>query len=329
MREMKKNILLLIVSFALLFGGNMTNAQEKNNKDLYNFGGHVFTGDFPITYGLAILYEASDAFAPIDTAIIDTLGYYYFYQKPEGKYLVLAGLQEEDPNYGQFSFTFYNNQAFWEEAEVIELSLDAWEYDIRLINQDPEQQINGPGLISGVIENLNGKPFAQNVDVQLFDENMNPLQHWASNSYGEFSFPDLDFGNYIVYPQVVGLSTHPIHISITPEQSTFSALKITIKDGQITNSIPEELIAQSSINLFPNPANNRIQLEFLLQQNTTNLQVLVYNHCAQIVYSQPLDSSKGFQELNLDVSHLLNGHYILVLQSDKGIISRNKVVVSH
>ncbi len=326
---MKKNILSVLIVFILLFSFQYTEAQNSNNpKDLYSFGGHVFTGDFPLELGLAILFNAEDPEIAIDTAYIDTLGYYYFYKKNQGNYFVQAGMQIEDPYYGHFSFTFYGDHVTWEDSEIIELTEDNWEYDIHLINQDPEQQINGPGFISGTIENMGLRPFVENVDVILFDENMNPLQHWPSNNLGEFTFRSLDYGQYILYPQVVGLTTHPIYIHITEEQTEFSGIEITIKDGSIASYINEDLIAQESFMIYPNPASSLLNIQYETSK-ASEFETRIYDLGGRLIYSSPFYSQYGINTVQVNTAQWLNGYYIVELISEGQSAARIQFAVIH
>lgn len=317
-------VLILFVSI-----GKNTSAQEADNsKEYYSFGGHVFSGDFPIELGYAYLYDYNDLSTRIDLSIIDTLGYYYFYQVPQGKYLVYAGLALEDPNYGQFSYTFYPNASYWEDADAIDLKETGWEYDIHLVNLDPEQQIQGPGTISGTIIIPNGKPFAKGVDVMLCNDQMEPLQHWPTNSQGEFFFNNLEYGNYILYPQITGLTTKPIYITISEDQYEHSDIEITIKNGFISSFINEELVNNNTFLCFPNPASSQLNMSFetyAVGQITSR----VYDLQGRIVYEQNQTSSQGMNYQVINTSNLSNGYYFIDISLDDKTAVKYKFAVVH
>jgi len=173
---MKKIILLSLFIASFIFESQNSFAQTDED-DKFNFGGHVYSGDFPITIGYAYLFDYKDLSAIIDTAIIDTLGHYYFYQIPRGNYQVLAGLHVDDPNYEQFSYTYYPDKAYWGDVEPINLQNTAWVYHIHLVNQDPELQVTGYGKIAGTLNSVDSRPIEANVDIILCDENLKPLKH--------------------------------------------------------------------------------------------------------------------------------------------------------
>ena len=104
--------------------------------NFYNMGGHIFAEYFPIDFGLAYLYafDQDNNLVPIDTTTIDTeLGYYWFYEVPEGKYITKARLESNSVLYGQFVPTYYQSSINWQQAETVELDDNNFELDITLI----------------------------------------------------------------------------------------------------------------------------------------------------------------------------------------------------
>ena len=252
----------IIAVFLISLIGNQALIAQQDNKDSFSFGGHVFSEFFPIEHGYVYLFSYPDL-TLVGEAAIDTLGYYYFYRKPAGQYLVYAGLTLDDPNFGQFAFTYYPKSAIWEDAGIIELQATSWEYDIKLINQDSEGLGQGDGKISGTIINTGGKPLAENVDVILFSAEMEPLTHVLTNSGGQFLIDKIETGSYILYPQITGMTTQPVYIDITSENSQHTDIAIEIKNGMISSSINETIIQKNSFKLLPNPASNNISLQFV------------------------------------------------------------------
>jgi hypothetical protein len=242
--------------------GNQVLVAQDDSKDSFSFGGHVFSEFFPIEHGYVYLYSYPDL-TLVDQEAIDTLGYYYFYRKPAGQYLVYAGLTLDDPNFGQFAFTYYPKSAIWEDAEIIEIQATSWEYDIKLINQEEDGLGQGNGKISGIVTNTDAKPMAENVDVILFSNEMESITHVLTNSNGQFLFDKIETGSYILYPQITGMTTEPIFITISDENSQHTDIAIEIKNGMISSSINETIIQKNSFKLFPNPASNNINLQFI------------------------------------------------------------------
>ncbi|MCK5775867.1 MAG: T9SS type A sorting domain-containing protein [Bacteroidales bacterium] len=324
---MKKIILLGLFIASLFIGGQNSFAQseEKNN---VNFGGHVFSGDFPITLGYAYLYNYNDLSIIIDTAVIDTLGYYYFYQVPIGYYQVMAGLHPDDPNYEQFAYTYYPDNVYWGDADPIKIFNTSWEFNIHLVNQDPELQVSGSGRIAGTLKSLDGKSIASNVDIMLCDENLNPLKHWPTNDIGEFSFENLAYGNYIIYPQIIGLETVPVNIRISNDQPEVIDVNITIKDGQIASFINEDFIKTQSFSLFPNPTASYLNIQFELKE-ISDYELKIYDLNGRLVYQDFAKATFGLNHLEINTKEWQNGYYFcdIIIQGNSAL--RQKMVVLH
>lgn len=323
---MRKILFISILLSSIIMGTNNSFAQD--DKANYSFGGHVFTDDFPITLGYAVLLDADNFPLVLDTAIIDTLGFYYFYNKPEGNYAVYATLDVSDPNYGPFGLTYYPNTSWWEEAEIINLNETSWEYDIHMIINDDLQQTNGPGKISGNIELIAGRPYIQNIDVMLMDEHMTPISHVLSNNLGGFEFENLPHGNYILYPQIAGLTTHPIYIEIAENQTIFDNISVTIKDGQIASYINENLISESSLKIYPNPSSTILNIQFEVF-NASIINTVFYDLSGRVIYEVGAKSRIGQNAQIINTSDWNNGYYICEILLDNQTAIRQKVCVSH
>lgn len=325
---MKKYLLVISFLLSLVSFSEDTMAQKAEQaKERYSFGGHVFTKDFPIKIGQAILYDALTN-ERLDDANIDTLGYYYFYRKPAGDYRVLARLLLEDPNYGAFSSTYYPNNAYWEEAEVIHLYETSWEFDINMVLQQSDGSTNGPGKISGTIIQVDGKPYAADVDVIVFDENMESVVHYPTNEFGQFSFENLEYGTYILYPQIIGMTTKPIEITINADNTTHEDIEISIEDGYISSAINEALISEESFRFYPNPASSLINIQF----NTTgnkNIETRISDISGRIVFDESAKLISSDYSNTLTVGNWQNGYYILEVFIDGALASTQKLVISH
>jgi len=325
---MRKILLFSILTIAIVFEALDGFSQEQQNKtNYYSFGGHVFTGDFPIELGYARLYNYGE-YTPIDTAIIDTLGYYYFYRKPEGKYIVMAFLDKSDPNYGSFAATYYPSTVIWEEAEVIDLKETSWEYDISLHYFETETIENGPGKISGTIQVMNSKPIAENIDVMLCDENLNFLGHRLTNNMGEFLFENLSFGDYVLYPQVIGLTTIPISISITENQSQYTGIEVSIKDGFIASYINESIVKANSFMLYPNPNAGLLNIAFEVYK-AVQVKTRIFDLSGRLVYEYSSKTNIGMNKQEINTVNWKNAYYFCDILIDGQSAIHQKIAIIH
>ena len=88
-----------------------------------------------------------------------------------------------------------------------------------------------------------------------------------------------------------------------------------------TNSIIKNQLPE--ITLFPNPANDFINLNFN-GENYQNVQILITNNLGQIVDNQMINSHDNTERINLP--NLPNGIYFCRIQTEKGVLTKSFVV---
>jgi len=79
-------------------------------------------------------------------------------------------------------------------------------------------------------------------------------------------------------------------------------------------------------NIYPNPIKNNSKLYFITG-NSKKINLVIYNTLGNIVSDQFLTSNRGVNDINLNLSHLSDGIYTIVLKSDNKSIS-SKIIVS-
>lgn len=88
-----------------------------------------------------------------------------------------------------------------------------------------------------------------------------------------------------------------------------------------------EASINSSLNLYPNPANDKLNIAFELE-NSDNISIDVYNLVGQVVMSQNLGTiTSGYTLENIDVSDLKSGFYLVNINTSDATIVR-KITVS-
>jgi hypothetical protein len=91
---------------------------------------------------------------------------------------------------------------------------------------------------------------------------------------------------------------------------------------QVTNLVAESITDhdQSKVTIYPNPASDKIKVTGAFE----NVQVQLFTTDGRLAYK----SAKETKQTNINVSRLVNGVYILKINSQKGIITK-KINVSH
>lgn len=320
MKKMLQHIVLVI----LMIIGFQSFAQE-SEKDLVSFGGHAFTNDFPIELGYAFLHPENDPSKIIDTAIIDTLGYYYFYKKPANNYYISVLLAKEDPNYQEFAYTFYPNTPFQNEAELINIDSDNWELD--LIMAKTFKNSNGPGSISGSFEINHSKLEIEGIEMMIIDELNQIVTHSQTDRFGNFEISELDYGTYTLYPQILGFKTIPYHFEISESNLDHENVQIKIENGQISSYINENIIDRNSFLCFPNPANQTLSLSFDFD-GSQQIETRVIDVTGRIILEESDYSINNFNK-QLNTSEWRNGYYFVDVLVDGSKALSQKIAIIH
>lgn len=292
----------------------------------YDIGGHVFTGLFPpIDLGLAYLYEITDdnQFIPVDTAVIDTLGYYLFHQLIEGKYTTKARLHEESAFYGTYIPTYLGNTLNWAQSQAVVLDHTNWECDIHLIQS--EGIPTGSGRIMGQMMYDTAQvssPLipAGDVEVVLLGEQGAHITCRVSDLQGDFEFSNMAYGTYQLYPDVAGVTTSPMFITISEDEPVAGGFSLVISEEEVTylsiGENAEDLFGASGC-IYPNPAYDHVKLSVGLAR-PAQVRVMVIDASGRCVQYDGLEMKEGDNDLNLNVSTLAPGAYHLVLTTADG-----------
>jgi len=319
MKKMLQHIALVLL---LLIG--LQSLAQVDDKDLVSFGGHAFTYGFPIEKGYAELYNADTIV--IDTAIIDTLGYYYFYKKPSGFYFIRAFLAVGDPNFQDFFPTCYPDYSDLSFAKPVEVIQDNWELDISMFYANGSDEL-GPGKINGNLTIGENRIEIEGIDVQVRDESGKPFRHAHTDRFGNFEISELPFGSYTLYPQILGYQTIPYHFEISDSQSNYDNIIMTIKNGQISSYINENIVDQNSFMCYPNPANQTLQLTFDFE-GSQQIQTRVMDITGRIIFEESDDSINNYYK-QLNTSNWENGYYFVEVLANGTRALSQKVAVLH
>ncbi|HOX78980.1 MAG TPA: PKD domain-containing protein [Bacteroidales bacterium] len=298
-------------------------------REFHHLGGHVFASYFPIDYGLAYLYLYDDHnnLIPVDTTRIDTLGYYFFYEVPVGKYLTKTRLESNSVHYGQFMPTYFRNAIDWNDATpIIVDDNDNWECDINL---RPSAGLGaGSGEILGQISydtSLVVRTLvpAGNIEIVLMDAKGGCLTCTLSDMEGYFLFNDLAYGTYQLFPDVAGVTSTPMYITISEENPALDDISLVIYPGEITFSINENVsdYVGNAMMVYPNPVNDQARLSVEIKKNTTAT-VVITDIAGRMVYRQETRLSEGMQNIVIPVRDLQKGIYqVTLIPEDRVLVS--------
>ena len=87
----------------------------------------------------------------------------------------------------------------------------------------------------------------------------------------------------------------------------------------------EELFEDGDLSVFPNPAKDRINLSFNLKENT-KIDLSLNDISGKKLLFETFNANEGNNQLNLDVSNILKGVYILNIETSKGSLNYKVVI---
>lgn len=305
-----------------------------NNSSGFCIAGEVNAGtpnqraDAGLVY--LISYDSqTNTLTAIDTAIVDSAGYFSFCQVPGGQYLVKAALTPNSVYYSNYLPTYYGNSLFWNYAQYVTASTV---YPFITINLIAGNNPGGPGFVGGdVTQGANktngpGDPL-ESVQVMLLDMNDNPITYVYTDAQGQFSFPDIAYGTYKVYPEVTGINTIPAIVTI--DGNTQSITDIHLYQGTteistgIASAITEELKASD---IYPNPTANEAFITFELTK-PADVNIRIYTTTGQLVSDQMTQLGEGIQKVEIKTDDLNGGIYFVQFTEIEGLFNLNKQMI--
>ena len=109
-----------------------------------------------------------------------------------------------------------------------------------------------------------------------------------------------------------------------------SGLSGEVQNGKWKGAFPtsvKDIVAAGQLNIFPNPSNDYLNLDFTLNATST-VTISMIDVTGKAVYNNKLSNLTGNQGLVINTSNLANGVYSLSLQTTEGTITR-KVTIAH
>jgi PKD repeat protein len=299
--------------------------------NVHVLGGHVFGQYFPIDTGMAYIYayDQDNNMYLMDTSPFGYLGYYYFGALPSGKYLVKARLQSSSVIYGQYMPTYYGDVSDWQEAtEIVLTDADTNNWNCQIALRPSAGVTSGDGQIAGQITYdtslVERAPIpAGDIEILLLNGQGEGLVCNESDMDGNFHFGNIPFGTYQLFPDVTGISTTPMYVTISANDPLDNEVKVVIYPQQITFSISEhnsDYIDQAFL-IYPNPVSDQAKISIDVKK-TSDISVMVTDLSGRVISRQQTQLSQGPQEIILPVGNLPVGVYqVLIIPEDKVMIS--------
>lgn len=252
-------------------------------------------------------------------------GQFCFQNVQPGAYLVKAALAPASPYYWNYVPTYYSDVPFWWQATQIVVAPNNLNVNVGCITMIPGINPGGPGFIGGSIfqganKSAPGDP-VPNVEVLLLNMDDSPVAYTYSNHLGQYSFSNLPYGTYKVWPEQAGIPTTPAIVTIGPDNPAHTDINIALMS---TGFVGVQAVGQQSfdVTVGPNPASDRLWIRF--NQNLTHaVELSLTDMQGRVLISQWFNPASNMETF-LDFSRIPSGLYQLTLKG-QGQVSTFKV----
>lgn len=286
-----------------------------------------------ITDGNVYLYQFLDDLTPltlVDSATIDSSGFYGFYYVEAGQYMVSA--EANITVCPSCIPTYFGNVGYWADAGwMITLCVDSIAADIWLTQLS---SMNGNGFCSGLIQLGTGKTAGDpipGIDISLEQVPGGIKAHTTSDQTGNYSFANVEPGTYRLLVDVPGLpmdSTYQFTISGT--DTSFTDLNFTVDTTQGSGGIfvgyplsaKQQVIKNNGFRIYPNPAADKFTFES--RSGVNGADVTITDLSGKEIWKMKNFSGKS---ATIDLVNIPAGFYFLKMTDGKNILFTEKISI--
>ena len=262
----------------------------------------------------------------VDTTQIDSSGFYEFQSLGIENciYFIQAELTDQSAYVGQYMPTYHLDAMNWEYAWPILPFQTGYSTDVIMLNISSSN--GGNGLITGTVSEETSRGRMATVEVVLLNSENEPVYYVRTDENGEFDFPELEYGTYTVYTEIVGIVTIPFQVTIS-EENPSSNVNIVVRNGEAILGIDynQSAFIESVVNIYPNPVITSATIELNIKENS-HINTEVYNQFGQLVSETSHSLSIGMHEISIDLSDLNKGMYLLRISAEDNIAIVRKFI---
>jgi Secretion system C-terminal sorting domain len=249
--------------------------------------------------------------------------YFEFGHKPSGSYMVKAKLLGQTPGASGYIPTYSLSTPYWYAAASVNHSYST---DTMHINMVYGTVPPGPGFIGGLISSGAGKGTtgdipANGMTVYLRDAVTNFIVTYTyTDASGAYSFSNIGYGTYVVYPEDFGYHTTPsavITLSPLSDSSTGMNFKEYIYSRVIrpvyASSI-NTINTGTGLRVYPNPTTGLLKLH-CENQETEQASILITDLVGREAFRSVMNIDRQY-ETEVNLSALKSGVYLISVKSE-------------
>ena len=250
--------------------------------------------------------------------------FYQFMDEPAGNYLVKADLLSSVPGTSGYIPTYSLSTPHWDSAATISHTSGADSLHINMVYGTVPA---GPGFISGYVVSGAGRNTgdvpAVGMLIYLKDPSGNTITYNYTGSDGTYSFSNLAYGTYLIYPETFKYYTTPSAIvTLTPgDDSTTSVdFRQNRNSGTITpytaSKVPQIASSGNGVSIYPNPSTGNLNIQWN-NQATGKADVVITDMTGREVFTSTINMNVVSGQTQINLSNLNDGIYLYTIKSDK------------
>lgn len=264
-------------------------------------------------------FDTTGTYTPYNEVFqIDSNGVYYFTMVPPGNYYILAIPFDS----GNYLPTYYGNVINWQQATLVTLGIPANPYNINLLAAG--QMTVGPGSASGQINMNRVKSGTMDkINMILKNEQGTAVGFTRVLEDGSFDFSSLAYGTYYLYPEMPGVTSDQVMITLTAEKP-HAEVSMTFTGTKITG-ISDDAGNLTGWSIYPNPVDEVLSLSMEVKQ-TSGVEIALYTLTGRQVSRMQVSLVAGRNLVTINTSHLQAGMYLIRVTSPEGVIIASKMI---
>jgi hypothetical protein len=182
----------------------------------------------------------------------------------------------------------------------------------------------GPGSASGMI-NMGGlkSSLMDKINMLLKDEQGKTIGFARVLTDGTFDFSSLAYGIYYLQPEMPGIRSDQVMITITAERPHAEVIMTFTGNSILGIRDPGSIVSNWSV--YPNPVTDHLFVSLDIK-NGTQATIGLFNMTGQMVAVNSVALNKGINQVRMSTSSLPTGIYMLRLFSNGWIDIRTKVI---
>ena len=296
---------------------------------LDGISGHVNFSGTPVYTNVKVWLIAYNP-SSLDLEAIDSVSvycsgtsvYYQFTGIPTDSFRIKAAI------YDSFSTgympTYHTSAYYWHDADVVYHTSGSSDIN-EDINMEYGSTTTGTGFISGNVltganKGTSGSIPVTGLGLYLFNTStLQMMQRVSTDAGGAYSFNNLPYGTYTVFPDSINYLTTPYaSITLTSGSPSFTGgafIQHTISKTitPVTEAVQNHL-SISSIAVFPNPIGGKLTIQWT-KKTAEKVTIIISDLTGRDVYNATINMNEGTGSYGIDLSGFSNGLYIVKIKS--------------